>query len=165
MVNAADVLAWLADGARSAQTSEAVLTELCERLVAAGVPLTRVAVFVRTLNPDNIGRRFIWRPGEPIDVIAGEFDLFKSEDYLRNPIAVVQRDGKPIRRRLIDPNTPMDFPVLPEFKAGGMTDYLASPLIATNGLIHVATWSTSHPDGFSDEQIRTLESVIPLLSR
>ncbi len=142
-----------------------MLAELCERLTAVGVPLTRVAVFVRTLNPNNIGRRFIWRPAAPIEILDGDFDLFNRDEYLSNPIAVVQREGKSIRRRLIDPNSPMDYPVLAEFKAGGMTDYLASPLISTDGLIHVATWSTTDPDGFSDSDIRILESVVPLLAR
>ena len=166
MDHAADVLAWLADGARSAQTSEAVLAELCGQLTVVGVPLNRVAVFVRTLNPNNIGRRFIWRSsGEPVEILDGEFDLLSSEDYLRNPIAVVQRDGHPIRRRLIDPNSPMDYPVLHEFKASGVTDYLASPLIATDGLVHVASWSTTNPNGFSERDIHILEAVVPLLAR
>jgi len=166
MNNAAGILAWLADGARSATTSEAVLAELCEGLSAIGVPLSRVAVFVRTLNPNNIGRRFIWRhDGGPVEILDGDFDLFNRDEYLNNPIAVVQREGRPIRRRLIDPNSPMDYPVLQEFKTGGITDYLASPLVSTDGLIHVATWSTTDPNGFSDEHIRILESVVPLLAR
>src|SRR5580693_3953623 len=127
MGDATTILAWLADGARSATTSEAVLAELCEGLSAIGVPLSRVAVFVRTLNPNNIGRRFIWRrDGEPVEILDGDFDLFNRDEYLANPIAVVQREGRAIRRRLIDPNSPMDYPVLQEFKAGGITDYLAS---------------------------------------
>jgi adenylate cyclase len=166
MSDAAKILAWLADGARSATTSEAVLAELCEGLSAIGVPLARVAVFVRTLNPNNIGRRFIWRrEGGPVEILDGDFDLFNRDEYLANPIAVVQREGKPIRRRLIDPDSPMDYPVLQEFRAGGVTDYLASPLISTDGLVHVATWSTTDLNGFSNEHIRILESVVPLLAR
>jgi adenylate cyclase len=166
MGDAVKILAWLADGARSAITSEAVLAELCEGLGAIGVPLSRVAVFVRTLNPNNIGRRFIWRhDGGPVEILDGDFDLFNRDEYLNNPIAVVQREGRPIRRRLIDPNSPMDYPVLQEFKTGGITDYLASPLVSTDGLIHVATWSTTDPNGFSDENIHILESVVPLLAR
>jgi adenylate cyclase len=165
MGDAADILAWLADGARSAITSEAVLAELCERLTAIGVPLSRVAVFVRTLNPNNIGRRFIWRPAAPIEILDGDFDLFNRDEYLSNPIAVVQRLGKPIRRRLIDPNSPMDYPVLAEFKAGGVTDYLVNPLTSTDGLIHVVSWSTTDLDGFSGANIQILESVEPLLAR
>jgi adenylate cyclase len=59
---------WLIDGARSAPRPDFVLEQLCDRLVAAGIPLSRVAVFVRTLHPDIIGRRFIWQPGTPVVV-------------------------------------------------------------------------------------------------
>ena len=58
------VAAWLIDGARSAQNPDEVLTELCERLSSCGVPLWRVAVFVHTLHPQILARRFLWRPGE-----------------------------------------------------------------------------------------------------
>ena len=119
MTGAADTLAWLADGARSAPTTEAVLAELCERLIAAGLSLARVGVFVRTLHPNSIGRRFVRRPGQPVEITDGDFELLQDEEYLRSPGAVVQREGKAIRRRLCDPNSPMDFPVLAEFSRAG----------------------------------------------
>ena len=59
---------WLIDGARSAAAPQQVLAVLCERLVAAGVPLWRAAVFVRTLHPEVAGRRFIWRQGEDVGI-------------------------------------------------------------------------------------------------
>ena len=58
------VVDWLVDGARTARRPEDVLAELCARLLACGLPLHRVAVFVRTLHPDVMGRRFLWRAGE-----------------------------------------------------------------------------------------------------
>ena len=59
---------WLIDGARSAPNPPQMMAETCERLVAAGLPLWRVGVFVRTLHPDIIGRNFIWRPGAEVAV-------------------------------------------------------------------------------------------------
>src|SRR5260370_31156092 len=55
------VLDWLIDGARSDARSEEVLAALCQRLVACRMPLSRVAVFVTTLHPDVMGRRFLWK--------------------------------------------------------------------------------------------------------
>jgi len=56
------VLDWLIDGARSDAPSEEVLASLCQRLIACGMPLSRVAVFVTTLHPDVMGRRrFLWK--------------------------------------------------------------------------------------------------------
>jgi hypothetical protein len=55
------IVDWLIDGARSAPLPQDVLSQLCKRIVACGIPLWRVAVFVNTLHPQIIGRRFIWR--------------------------------------------------------------------------------------------------------
>jgi adenylate cyclase len=41
------VLDWLIDGAPSDARSEDVLATLCQRLIECGMPLWRVAVFVR----------------------------------------------------------------------------------------------------------------------
>ena len=64
---------WLIDGARSAASPSRMMSETCERLVAAGLPLWRVGVFVRTLHPDIYGRNFIWRPGAEVEIGVGRF--------------------------------------------------------------------------------------------
>ena len=64
---------WLIDGARSAANPSRMMAETCERLVAAGLPLWRVGVFMRTLHPDIFGRSFIWRPGAEVEVGPGGF--------------------------------------------------------------------------------------------
>src|SRR5207245_6256149 len=51
---------WLAAGARSAPTPQKLMGDLCERLVASGLPLWRVGGFVRKLQPNVFGRRFVW---------------------------------------------------------------------------------------------------------
>src|ERR1700758_5849127 len=91
---------WLADGARSAVQPQDVLAQLCERLVACGIPLWRVAVFVRTLHPQVMGRRFIWRPGTEIEVSEAPFELLERAEFLENPIAQVYATGRALRRQL-----------------------------------------------------------------
>ena len=59
---------WLIDGARSATTPTLMMSEACERLVQAGLPLWRVGVFIRMLHPDVFGRGFFWRPGSEVMV-------------------------------------------------------------------------------------------------
>jgi adenylate cyclase len=43
-----EIADWLIDGARSAPLPQQIVARLSERLVACGIPLWRVAVFVRT---------------------------------------------------------------------------------------------------------------------
>jgi adenylate cyclase len=156
---------WLIDGARSAPVPQEVLAQLCGRLVACGIPLWRVAVFVNTLHPQIIGRRFIWRPGADVEISEGRFGLFDTPEFRENPVARVYATKKAIRRRLADPNCAMDFPILKELRAEGVTDYLALPLFFSDGAVHLVTCTTLQPGGFTDRQIAGLEAIITPLAR
>src|SRR4051795_2838606 len=132
---------WLIDGAPSARTPTAVLSEMCERLVAAGLPLWRAAVFVQTLHPDVFGRSFIWRPGQEVSVNTADFDLPESPEFTRNPLAILYKSGHEVRYRLDDPESKR-FPFFEDMRAEGVTDYIAIPLRFTDGSVHATSWST-----------------------
>src|SRR5262249_10995165 len=130
-----------------------------------GIPLWRVAVFVRTLHPEVMGRRFLWRPGEGVAVSEAPFETQETQSFQASPVACVERTGQPIRRRLCDGEGSGEMPILDELAAEGVTDYLASPLPFTNGEIHVVTWTTRAPGGFTPAQAAALESVATPLAR
>jgi adenylate cyclase len=159
------VVDWLVEGARSAPQPHQVLTQLSERLVACGIPLWRVAVFVRTLHPNVMGRRFLWRPDAEVELSEAPFELLETEYFRDSPIARVYQTGEFIRRKLADPNCPDDFPVLADLRAEEVTDYLAAPLVFTDGAIHAVTCTTRQPGGFTDAQIAGIEAVITPLAR
>jgi adenylate cyclase len=159
------IVDWLVDGARSAPQPHEVLTQLSERLVACGIPLWRVAVFVRTLHPNVMGRRFVWRPGAEIEVSEAKFELLETPEFRDNPIARVYATGDAIRRKLVGPDQIIDFPVLAELREQGVTDYLACPLSFTDGAIHAVTCTTREPQGFTDAQIAGLLAIMTPLAR
>jgi len=159
------VVDWLIDGARSAPQPQQVLAELCDRLVACSIPLWRVAVFVRTLHPNVMGRRFVWRPGAEVETSEAPFELLETAEFRDNPIARVYETSRAIRRKLTDPGYVVDFPVLAELRAQGVTDYLASPLFFTDGAIHVVTCTTQQPGGFTEAQIAGIDAIITPLAR
>jgi hypothetical protein len=144
------VAEWLTDGARSALAPHQVLAQGCKRLVACGVPLWRVAVFVRTLHPHIIGRRFLWRPDAGVEHSAAPFGLLEQPDFRESTVAHVYETGRALRRKLGDPDCPTDFSLLSELRGEGVTDYLATPLFFTDGAVHVATWTTCRPGGFTE---------------
>ena len=126
------VAEWLIDGARSASLPQQILAQLCDRLVTCGIPLWRVAVFVRTLHPNVMGRRFVWRPGAEVEAREAPFELLETSDFLDSTIARVYLTADPIRRRLAVPHPVLDFPILSELRAEGVTDYFAAPLVFTD---------------------------------
>jgi adenylate cyclase len=80
-------------------------------------------------------------------------------------VAEVSRTGLSLRRRVADPDCPLDYSILPDLRQEGVTDYLVSPLIFTDGAIHFASWATRQTGGFSDTQIGVLESIVGPLAR
>src|SRR5262245_11082436 len=87
------IVEWLIDGARSAPQPQQVLTQRSEQLVACGMPLWRAAVFVRTLHPNVMGRRFLWRPDSEVELTEAPFELLETEYFRDSPIARVYQTG------------------------------------------------------------------------
>jgi adenylate cyclase len=159
------VVEWLVHGARNAPLSQEVLTELCQRMTAAGLPLWRVTVFVRTLHPEIVGRRFVWHPETGTEVTDGSFELLERRSFLESPMMHVANSGEPLRRRLADPDCVMDYPILHDLRAEGVTDYFVAPLHFSSGEVHFSSWATRQPGGFTDAEIEAIERVIPPLAR
>jgi adenylate cyclase len=59
----------------------------------------------------------------------------------------------------------MDYSILPDLRKEGVTDYVVSPLIFTDGAIHFASWATQRAGGFTDSQVAVINSVVPPLAR
>lgn len=165
MIDVESVVDWLVNGVRTVKKSEDILQELSDRLVACGLPLYRVAVFVTTLHPNVMGRAFYWKEGEGVRVLEAPYAVLDSDTFIESPAAVIMRDGVEIRRRLYQPDCPDDYPILQEFREEGVTDYLASPLDFTNGENHTASYTTRQKGGFTDVEIAALERIRPALSR
>jgi adenylate cyclase len=159
------VVHWLVHGAHNTPLSQEVLTELCQRLVAAGLPLYRVMVFVRTLHPEIVGRRFVWHPDTGTEVTDGSFELLERRSFIESPMMHVAKTGEAFRRRLADPDCVMDYGILHELRAEGVTDYFVAPLHFSNGDVHFSSWSTRQPGGFTDAEIEAIEAIIPPLAR
>jgi adenylate cyclase len=160
-----DLIAWLVGGCRSAQHNADVLTELCERLTACGVPLARGALFIRTLHPEIMGRRMLWKAGEGTVVSDAKFEYLQDPGYTASPIVRVYETGQGLRRKLGDPGCPNDFVILDELRQQGLTDYVVTPILFGNGELHVSTWCSAAPGGFTDRAIEILAAIEDPLAR
>jgi len=160
-----DAVEWLIDGARDARLPQEVMAGLGARLLAVGLPLHRVALFVRTLHPNVMGRRFLWRPCAAVEISEGSYDFLTTDSYRRNPVQPVMETGRTIRRRLEDPDCPRDFLILDELRAEGITDYLIQPLEFSDGQTHAISWTTTRPGGFSAADLAALEAIRRPLAR
>jgi len=160
-----DIAEWLVDGASSTAALDQTLKKLCEDLCARGIPLWRVAMFVRTLHPDFFGEAWFWRRGAEVVVQQGRHSFRTSDDYLNSPILQTYRAGQPVRQRLTQPPSTDESSFFGEMRGEGVTDYLAVPLAFTDGSLHGISWSTKEPGGFTDAQLIALQWVTRPLAR
>jgi adenylate cyclase len=158
------LIEWLVDGARSAPNPPRMMTEACERMVAAGLPLWRVGVFIRTLHPDIAGRNLVWRPGAEVVVGTADYDMIDSDEFRHSPLALVFGEGREIRARMDGPEAKR-FPLFDDLRKEGVTEYLALPLLQVDGTVHASSWTTRQPGGFTEVQIKAIRALIPPLSR
>ncbi|MBR0795457.1 adenylate/guanylate cyclase domain-containing protein [Bradyrhizobium jicamae] len=159
-----DIIAWMIDGARSAPTPPQMMAECSERLVRAGLPIWRVGVFVRTLHPEIYGRSFFWTHGGRVETGTVDHKILDSPEFAVSPLAPVFRQGVEVRARFDDPASAR-FPIVEDLRAEGATDYVAVPLINTDGFVNASTWTTRQPGGFTEEQLSAIRSIAVPLAR
>jgi adenylate cyclase len=167
-MNASDLqktIDWLIDGAPSATSPSQMMAETCERLVEAGLPLWRVAVFVRTLHPDVFGRSFVWRLGTEVVMAAAGFDVVDSDEFRSSPLSVLYSTEQEVRRKLSSSAANDNSPFLADMRGEGVTDYIAIPIRFTDRSIQSASWTTKRAGGFTEEHIEALRKVVRPLAR
>ena len=155
---------WLIDGGRSAASPTRFMAECCERMVAAGLPLWRVGVFVRTLHPEIYGRNFIWKPGAEVELGTVDFGILESPDFHNSPLKIVFQQEQEVRARVDDPASKR-FPIIEDLRAEGVTDYIALPLPFIGGTMNASSWTTRQPGGFTEAQLAALRGLVKPLAR
>ena len=159
------LIEWMVNGARPSANARDIVVGICTRLHDAGVPVDRFILFVYTLHPNLMGRRFRWQPGEEVDMAEAPVSTTSSFEYQNNPLPHVLEKQTSIRRKLYDKNCPQDYPIVEQLRGEGLTDYLIQPLVFTTGETHACSWSTKQQGGFDDEMIAVLERVAAPLAR
>jgi adenylate cyclase len=160
------ITAWLDEGAPPAQRPQDVLQQLARRLVNEGLPLYRVAVFVRTLHPNVAGRGFIWtEPSNTVEITSVPIGIQDTEIYLKSPVRIVFTQHVEVRRRIEGREGPLDFPILEDLREEGATDFLALPVRFLNGEVHASSFVTRRPGGFTDAEVEALRRIMPPFSR
>lgn len=118
-----------------------------EQLVAAGIPLYRLAYFQLTLHPEFMGRGYSWRRGRGVEVTDAPHGQRQRTEYLDNPLPAVFEQHRTVRVRLekVEPQAP----ILKQLKGEGATDYVALPLLFTTGHVDALSVVSDRPGGFS----------------
>jgi hypothetical protein len=158
------VVDWLLRDGRRIRDTRQFLGELCERLVAQGLPLCRSTFHIRTLHPLILTTGFYWRrDGQGAKLNHREHGIQASPAYLNSPVRIVYEEGRAVRRRLDAPGALLDFPILDELRAEGVTDYLAMPAPFSDGRAACITLATDRRGGFTDAEVEELQGLVPMI--
>jgi adenylate cyclase len=181
----AELSAWLIQAGLAGTPETDIVQGFCDRCVAAGLPLARGQVFIDTLHPVHEGRLFRWGAG-PTESPLVEYgrtspdglaasgsnpaDVEAAERWRRSPFYMMLQTGDSLLRRRLNAASKNEFPVLSDFLAAGMTDYVAfiSRFAAERALGDMdsvySSWATRAPDGFTDGQVAALQRIAPYLA-
>jgi len=167
---------WLIGQALDEPDITELFGELCSKLAALGIPITRGRLIWQTLHPLFRAERVIWDIGQKAYLDHFRHQDEETEAWLHSPFRfVLHNQLSVLRRRLSGPNETVDFPVLEELKQEGITDYLLllsaisghqttydAEVVVPRGIF--ATWATNRPGGFSADDLEALQSIQNILA-
>jgi adenylate cyclase len=177
-----ELSAWVTQAGLTGTPATHIVSEFCSRCVAAGIPLARSMMFIDTLHPVHEGQLFRWgfSPTEASLLDYGRTspdglaasgsnpqDLETAKRWRRSPHFRMLQTGESFFRRRLNGTTDDEFPLLTQWQAEGITDYVAIiTRFAADGVIgemdaFYSSWATDEPAGFKNEQIAALKQAVP----
>jgi adenylate cyclase len=160
----ASVRDWLIDEAGFVEHFGLVLEGLCERLIAAGLPLARATSHIRVVHSERVGLTRLWRRGEPTLEQHFGFGPDVEAMYQRSPIRIAHEEKCRVELRPDDPAA-AGFGITGDLRALGITHYAIFPLFFTNGQVNAASFATDRRGGFVPADLDLIERLIPALAR
>ena len=124
--------------------------------------MARVSIHLRQLHPQLAARSLVWdaESGDSIE-LGHEHGAQNQQNFLASPVKNAFEGGPPVRRRLFDPDCPLDYPILTDLKDAGLTDYAMVPIKVSGGDFHGISIATRAPGGFTDLDIAILDATLP----
>lgn len=162
----APLVDWLLREAPFFKTPEDFTKALAEQLRINGVAISRLAVMIWSLHPSIAGRNYIWRKDrEEMTVRAPSYDIFDHPDFLNSPLSHVSKGLGGVRQKIGVDYKDTSFPIIKELRAEGASDYVAMPLMFSDGAINVMTLTCDHPDGFTTGNLGLVFECSFIISR
>lgn len=156
---------WLLREAWEAASSRELTHRFVQCLRQGGVPVKRLRVVIRTLHPLLAATNYHWSEKEPeVGRFEVSHDMQRSNMFQDSPFRRIF-EGMGGFRRWIGAESDDEFPVIADLRAEGMTDYVAMPMIFSDGQINAITMATDDPEGFSMANLGFIHEVLPVLSR
>ena len=157
---------WLLAEAWNASSTGELVTMFNKCLVEKGIPITRFRIIIKTLHPQLYARGFTWNKGEEgVKEFNADYEIINSSAYVCSPFHTIIEGSAGIRRQLEGDNPVLDYPILKKLIKEGQTDYVAMPLVFSDGQRNVFSMITDRKGGFSTDDLGHIYEIMPALSR
>lgn len=158
------ILEWISSAGRKLEDDTEFVHELAKRLDAVGASVDRLNVTIRTLNPRIVGTTIRWfKQGDRVEVLRTEHQVRNTDRYIGSPMQQLFTIKQPIHQRL--DQLPHDaHKTYTDLAAQGFTDYLAFPIVTSDGLISTFIVNTKAPAGYSDHDVQNFRTVLDYLA-
>ncbi len=156
------VIEWLASDDCHDSDDAGLLAGLGRRLCAAGLPIDRLALHLRTLHPEILGRTVAWAPNESVEVRDREHGIETSIDFVKSPIRYAMDHNERLDVRL-DRHDDRGWTMMDIYQKRGLIELMICPLNIAGGPMSVATFCTARRGGFTDAERVALERIVPAL--
>jgi adenylate cyclase len=160
------LIQWLWDEGWTVSSLPALSRGLGRAMNATGIPVFRLRTTLRTMHPQLAGLSHTWR--RDTDTVEEDWpplSVLREDTFLKSPYALIFEGAGGVRRRLDIPGETLDFPILEELRALGVTDYVALPLIFSGGRISAITVACDRRGGFTTAELRMIAEMLPVLAR
>ena len=157
---------WLMSEAAGAVNTRDLVERFIRALEKTGIPVWRFWLSLRTLHPQLYSTAWTWEQGngEVAERPIGH-EIISSEAFRNSPLVPILEGAGGLRRRLDIDQPQLDYPIVRDLQAAGATDYVAMPLLFSDGQINILSLASKHPGGFSAEHLGYLYEILPLFSR
>jgi adenylate cyclase len=150
------VAGWILTEGRLIAQPARLLEGLVQALGAAAAPVHRISIAVGTLHPQIGSWSVYWDIKiARVDHLRRARGIVMMDAYIGSPVQPVRERGETVRRRLHDVG-PDDHGTYHDLVADGMTDYLAMPMLFSDGHRNFISFATQQPGGFTDADITKL---------
>lgn len=161
--NLGETFAWLLAAPHVSDGGQAFARGLAAKLREAGLPVWRISFALLAKHPEVLWRTVRWHETDGVSVVERAHELARETYFKDSPVALLIEGAAPIRVRL--DGADLRFPVCRELAEQGGTDYYAQGLGFSNGEVSYVAWATREPGGFTDDVVRALDELGPMLAR
>ncbi|ETR78587.1 adenylate cyclase [Afipia sp. P52-10] len=170
----AEIGQWVVARGLAGASEADLLDSFCARCREAGLRLSHGLVIIDTLHPTYEGRAFWWdltQTNENRMIEYGPTNTGEAaEKWRRSSFYHLLQSGEPDMRIRIGQDLTADFLNLDRLRSEGHTDYIAfvhrfdrDGSIGEMDAVY-SHWTTTHDDGFADDELEALRTLVPSLS-